>query len=156
MIIGSVPNRKGLAEPRHFFDVGIRFECQRCGACCTGDPGTIYAAVDEIESIAEYLDISAGDLKTRYGYPYRGSISFREEADGRCCFYENGCRIYPVRPRQCRTYPFWFDIMRSEKRWRKAARECPGIGKGRLFPREEILARIGESYPGPLPDGSNG
>ena len=42
--------------------------------------------------------------------------------------------------------------MRSEKRWRKAARECPGIGKGRRFTREEILARIEESYPAPLKD----
>ncbi|MCF8080086.1 MAG: YkgJ family cysteine cluster protein [Desulfobacterales bacterium] len=147
MIIGSMPPPKGLPKPRYFFDAGIRFECQRCGACCTGEPGTIYAAVDEIDAIAAYLDISTEALKTRYGYPYRDSISFREEADGRCCFYENGCRIYPVRPRQCSTYPFWFDIMRSKQRWQKAACHCPGVGRGRRFSREEILTRIEASYP---------
>ncbi len=156
MILGSAPPAKGFSEPRCFFDAGVRFECRRCGACCTGESGTIYAAADEIEPIAAYLEVSAEELKTRYGYPYRDSISFREEADGRCCFYAEGCRIYPVRPRQCRSYPFWFDIMRSEKRLMEAARQCPGIGKGRLFTREEILARIEESYPAPLKDGSNG
>ena len=135
------------AEPSYFFDDGLRFECQRCGACCTGAPGTIYLAGDEIAPIARHLGISEKALRKDWCYPFRDSVSLREKDDGRCCFYEGGCRIYPVRPRQCRTWPFWFDVMRSEKRWRKAARQCPGMGRGRRYGREEILERIEASRP---------
>ncbi len=141
--------RRGAAEPSYFFDAGLRFECQRCGNCCCGEPGTIYLAADEIGPIASFLKLSEDELRKRWCYPFRDSLSLREKSDGRCCLYENGCTVYPVRPRQCRTWPFWFDVMRSEKRWQKAARKCPGIGLGRLFSREEILAKIADSYPGP-------
>lgn len=30
-----------LDQRSNFFDAGIRFECRRCGACCTGDPGIV-------------------------------------------------------------------------------------------------------------------
>ena len=142
--------KRNKTEPATFFDSGLRFECQRCGACCTGESGTIYVAEDEIGPIAAFLEISEEELRRRYCYPFRDSVSLREESDGRCCLYDEGCAVYPVRPRQCRTWPFWFDIMRSEIRWQKAARQCPGMGKGRLHHRREILQQIAASYPAPL------
>ncbi len=68
--------------------------------------------------------------------------SIREHADGCCVFYADGCLIYPVRPLQCRIYPFWFNILRSEKKWRQEEKQCAGIGKGRLYTREEILELV--------------
>ena len=142
--------RSSPSDREYFFDDGLCFECQGCGDCCTGDPGTVYVAPGEIERIAAHLGISVDGMRHRYCYPFRDSCSLKEAPDGRCCFYDNGCTIYPVRPRQCRSFPFWFDIMRSEKRWLRTARQCPGIGKGRRYSRQEILLRIWESFPGPL------
>jgi Fe-S-cluster containining protein len=123
----------------YFFDDGLRFECQRCGACCTGEPGTIYVGPDEILRIAEFLQTSPESFIRQYLYPFRHSHSIREHADGRCFCYANGCTIYPVRPNQCKSFPFWFDNLRSETQWLKVSDNCPGIGQGRLYTKEQIL-----------------
>ncbi len=44
-----------LDQRSYFFDAGIRFECRRCGACCTGDPGVVRVNEQEIAEIAAYL-----------------------------------------------------------------------------------------------------
>jgi Fe-S-cluster containining protein len=131
-----------LEQRPYFFDAGIRFQCQRCGACCTGEPGTIYVARDEIVSLAAHLHLTVEDFIQRYLYPFKDSYSIGEHADGRCFFFDRGCTVYPLRPRQCRTYPFWFSNLRSEDQWRQVRSECPGIGSGRLYNRDEILAVV--------------
>lgn len=58
-----------------------------------------------------------------------------------CLFLEDSrCRVYEVRPRQCRTWPFWSENM-SRKAWEEEViPRCPGIGHGRLYLREDIEA----------------
>jgi Fe-S-cluster containining protein len=46
--------------------------------------------------------------------------------------------VYPVRPRQCRTWPFWESNLRSPETWAETCRVCPGSGTGRLYQIEEI------------------
>jgi Fe-S-cluster containining protein len=48
------------------------------------------------------------------------------------------CIIYPVRPSQCRTWPFWPDNLINPNTWNKAAQKCPGINQGRLYTCDEI------------------
>jgi len=134
--------RDFLDQRPYFFDTGLRFECRRCGVCCTGVPGIIRVGAAESERISEFLKIGLEWFKQKYLFQSGAFQSIREHADGRCLFYENGCKIYPVRPRQCRIYPFWFTILRSEQKWREEAKECAGIGKGRLYTREEILGMV--------------
>jgi uncharacterized protein len=146
---GMIPDRfSGFLQGRKsFFEEGIRFECIRCGGCCTGEPGIVYAEHDEITSIAGFLEISSELLIERFLTPFKDGFTIREAEEGRCIFYENRCVIYPVRPLQCRTFPFWFQNMRSLFAWKEACRRCTGIGSGRLYTREEILERIHASYP---------
>ena len=137
--IQKIIKMKRLSDRSYFFDQGIFFECQRCGACCTGEPGVIYVDKDDVLRIAHYLDLSLTRLKKKYLYPYRDSYSIKEDTDGRCLFYQDGCMVYPVRPGQCSTYPFWFENLRSLKRWRRVSRECAGIGRGSFYSKVEIL-----------------
>lgn len=130
---------KRLYHRSYFFDQGIRFECQQCGACCTGDPGIIHVDKEEIVRIAEYNSVSVPDFMDTYLYPLTGGYSIREHSDGRCFFYQNGCTIYPVRPEQCKTFPFWFENLRSIKNWSRISQQCPGIGCGPLYSKERIL-----------------
>ena len=132
-----------LDDRSYFFDQGIYFECQNCGDCCTGDPGTIYVDRDDISRIARHLNSPVSHLIEKYLYPHKNSYSIREDSDGRCLFYKNnGCRIYPVRPNQCSTYPFWFENLRSLKVWRRVSRMCPGIGRGSFYSKKQILGIV--------------
>lgn len=131
----------------YFFDHGLMFGCTRCGACCTGEPGVVYLTRREAGRIARFLGIPAEVLEARMLEPFKDGFTVREAEDGRCIFYENGCVIYPERPIQCATFPFWFQNLRSSRAWKEAGRRCPGIGRGRLFSKEEIIACVHASFP---------
>jgi Fe-S-cluster containining protein len=133
---------KKLSDRPYFFDQGIYFECRRCGACCTGDPGIVYADKDEAMRIAKYLYMEFSFFADTYLYPLRAGYGIREHPDGRCFFYDSGCVIYPVRPHQCRTYPFWFENLRSVKKWKPVCKACQGIGNGAFYSKEKILKII--------------
>lgn len=129
----------------YFFDEGICFECIQCGGCCQGAPGIVKVTRRELEAIAESLQVPLKYLLDE------GLAETHEEAyrlyehphDGCCVFFEDKrCRIYDVRPQQCRTWPFWFNNLRSEGYWETIAKECPGIGRGRRYTKAEILALL--------------
>ena len=117
----------------------LRFECTGCGGCCTGRGNArveYYVAVTpgERRRIRQYLGISVAWFKRRYLMRFEdGEESLRWEGD-RCVFLddEKRCRIYPVRPVQCRTYPFWPELVESKFAWRAEARRCAGINRGEL------------------------
>jgi len=123
---------------QHFLENGVRFQCQGCGKCCTGEPGTVYLDLQEIRDIAAYLNIVEKDFIREYTYIYEHSYCLWEFQDGSCVFYRSGCEIYEIRPNQCRTYPFWFKNIRNEHNWQEVIRECPGIGTGTLYSWDTI------------------
>jgi Fe-S-cluster containining protein len=71
-----------------------------------------------------------------------GATSLTERSDGACIFWSarDGCTVYAVRPRQCRTWPFWRRNVASPTHWREAARGCPGIGQGERHDARTITA----------------
>ena len=110
----------------------LRFECTGCGKCCTG-PGDYYieGSPAEQERRRRLLGVSRRWLKRRYVFRYDAGVeSLRMGRGGRCVFLgpDNRCRIYRVRPRQCRTYPFWPELA-DRRVWRREARRCEGIGR---------------------------
>jgi Fe-S-cluster containining protein len=130
------PHLKWYAE-------GLKFECERCGTCCTGEPGCVWVTPDEADSIAHFLGLFTAEFAAKYLRRAGSHDSLIELPDGRCIFYnDKGCGIYAVRPRQCRTFPFWPSIIASREAWTRCQEECPGIGKGRLFSAEEIEALL--------------
>lgn len=124
---------------------GLHFECIQCGRCCSGPgEGYIWVTKPEIEFIADFLKISIGQLRKQYlrRVSLRTTI-IEHHATRDCIFLQNIegrkiCVIYPVRPSQCRTWPFWSDNLSNSNNWNKAAQKCPGINKGKLYTCEEI------------------
>lgn len=123
-----------MAKEKWYKD-GLKFACTQCGNCCSGDPGYVWATKEEIGRIAASLGRSDGwldrTLVRRVGLRY----SLTEREDGDCIFLkrENGkalCSIYSVRPLQCRTWPFWNELLESSAAWADATRKCPGMNKG--------------------------
>jgi Fe-S-cluster containining protein len=119
---------------------GLNFECRRCGGCCAGEGGYVFLTESEGEGMARHLDLTKEQFVERFTRPAQGRVSLVEKDNGDCCFLgDKGCAVYPARPYQCRSWPFWFKNLRSDKAWEEAGRECPGIGTGRLHPADLIL-----------------
>ena len=123
---------------------GLRFECTRCGHCCTGEPGFVWVSDAEIAAIAAHRQEPVQHVLGLYTRPGPRGLSLKEKANGDCIFYEPGagCTIYPVRPRQCRTWPFWESNVRTPEAWEQTCTVCPGAGQGELIPAEEITRRL--------------
>jgi Fe-S-cluster containining protein len=74
-------------------------------------------------------------------------VSLNEYPNGDCVYLDpqtRRCRIYPVRPRQCRTWPFWGSNVSTPESWKRTQEKCPGIGCGELVTLGEIEQRVAE------------
>jgi Fe-S-cluster containining protein len=101
----------------------------------------VWVSGEEWERIAEHLGTDEEELARRCLRRVFGRLSLVELRNGDCVFYgEEGCKVYPVRPKQCRTFPFWPENVRSQRNWLDLGKECPGVGRGELYAREEIEA----------------
>src|SRR5258707_2398127 len=89
---------------------GLRFTCTQCGNCCTGAPGFVWVNDEELTAIATFLDQPRDQVEAIHTRQAHRGRTLREKLHGDCVFYDReggGCSIYSVRPRQCRTWPFW-------------------------------------------------
>jgi uncharacterized protein len=127
-----------------WYQSGLRFTCTQCGHCCTGDPGFVWVDDAELAAIAEFLGEPIEEVRGLTTRTTARGRTLREKANGDCVFYEKdkGCTIYPVRPAQCRTWPFWESNLASPETWRQTCEVCPGSGRGELIPAEEITRRL--------------
>ncbi|MEF3191199.1 MAG: YkgJ family cysteine cluster protein [Campylobacterales bacterium] len=105
--------------------------CASCGGnCCIGDSGYIWVSMAEIEAMSRYLGVELKEFISRFCVQIGARFSLKEYPFGSgyaCCFFDpkmHGCSLYEVRPRQCRTFPFWDYFKRNPN---EAYDECPGI-----------------------------
>jgi Fe-S-cluster containining protein len=131
-----------MSEP--WYQDGLRFRCTRCGHCCTGEPGFVWVNDEELAAIAGQRGETVEEVMALYTRMAPQGRTLREKANGDCVFYdrEQGCTIYPVRPRQCRTWPFWESNVVTRETWERTCEICPGSGQGELIPAEEITRRL--------------
>jgi Fe-S-cluster containining protein len=128
-----------------WYVTGLHFECAECGECCSGPgEGYIWVARPEIELIADFLKISVGQLRRQYLKRVGLRTTIIEQCDTKDCIFlrkvdgRKKCMIYPVRPGQCRTWPFWSENLASPNAWNKTAQKCPGINRGKFYSYEQI------------------
>jgi len=124
-----------------WYAAGLRFECQpECGACCTDheDYAYVYLEGDDLQRLAEFLDMTPDVFRERHTTLDDGYTVLKMDRP-ECPFLEGtACSVYPARPTQCRTFPFWDENLGSRARWQRLCRFCPGIDKGRLHTLLEI------------------
>lgn len=130
-------------------EAGLRFGCTMCGNCCSGPPGFVLFTEGEGRRIAARLGIGYQKFLDEFTeMTERGRSIIDVERGGRgfdCVFLDRSsvpgkavCGIYEDRPKQCRTWPFWPDMLRSRDKWVRAKGMCPGLDSGRLFTPVEI------------------
>jgi hypothetical protein len=134
---------------------GLRFTCTQCGNCCTGPQGYVWFNADEARAIADYLGLSVEQFHARHAHKVgrRWTLNEHRTKFGYDCVFltrdangKAGCSIYPVRPTQCRTWPFWPENLATPDNYMDIAGQCPGVkrgleGRGELVPIEQVRIR---------------
>ncbi|MBN1844769.1 MAG: YkgJ family cysteine cluster protein [Sedimentisphaerales bacterium] len=137
-----------LTKRTCWYQNGLAFSCRQCGRCCAG-PGEGYVWVnrEEIAALAARLTIDVTEFKRLYTRRVGIRYSLIEKQPSKDCVFldkdgPNGpvCRVYDQRPRQCRTWPFWKENLRTPDQWQQARQTCPGIDQGRWFSLAQIEA----------------
>jgi Fe-S-cluster containining protein len=131
-----------------FWKDGIRFQCQSSGNCCTshGEYGFVYMTVEDRERMAKVLGMTAAAFTKKHCMKTGGVYALKEDPKNPdCMFLKNKrCSVYEGRPTQCRTWPFWPEVMNA-KAWKKEiASFCPGVDKGPIIPAEKIEIAMAE------------
>jgi Fe-S-cluster containining protein len=123
---------------------GLAFTCTRCGNCCTGAPGYVWVSRDEIRQIAEFRGEGVREFSSKFVRRVQNRYSLVEKPGGDCIFWDKqaGCTVYPARPVQCRTWPFWPENVEHPEAWAGVCQVCPGSGHGRVYSVEEILSEV--------------
>lgn len=145
--VNELINQGGRVEAmadEPWYKDGLRFSCTRCGKCCTGEPGYVWVNDQELEAIAQIRHQTVQEVERLYTRKVGRERTLREQANGDCVFYDRqrGCTVYAVRPRQCRTWPFWESNLATPEDWERTESVCPGSGEGELIPVEEITRRM--------------
>lgn len=105
----------------------------------------MYVTKSEIKTLAAALGLEVSEFEEAFVRPVGRRESLVELPNGDCVFYDNPsrrCRVYEVRPLQCRTWPFWRSNLRSAEAWERTCRACPGSGRGRLVTPEKIETQM--------------
>jgi uncharacterized protein len=132
---------------KKWYKKGIQFECQQCGSCCTGAPGFVWVSEAEIHAIAEYMGLDVLDFHARFMRQVDGQQCLIEKPNYDCVLLddEGHCRVYPVRPSQCKTYPFWRAALQDKELFDECTQNCPGTGQGRVWKVDEIENKAADS-----------
>ena len=133
----------------YWYSCGLHFECVGCGNCCAGpEQGDIWITAAEIERLTRHLGMPEAEVRKRFikHIGFRTSI-IEDKRTNDCIFLQTGpdgkrgCTIYPVRPNQCWTWPFWSYNLNTTDNWNETAQKCPGINRGPLVTLEQIEQR---------------
>ena len=112
-----------------WYEDGLRFKCTGCGQCCTGSPGYVWFSPEEATAIAEFLKIPLEEFLQKHTHRIGNRLSLREHPRNYDCVFlkEKRCTIYEVRPKQCRTFPWWSENLESQESWKETAARCEGV-----------------------------
>ena len=119
-----------------FYHAGLKFECQGSGKCCTsrGEYGYVFLTLEDRQRIAKHLRLPTRQFTKEYCQKTQGYFHLKEDLVNPDCIFliKNRCSIYAARPTQCRTWPFWPEVLNAKTWSKEVASYCPGIGKGKL------------------------
>lgn len=141
-----------MPKPRSpWYRDGLRFTCTACGECCRshGAYTHVYANDADAAAMARALGLTLAGFERRYALRDEQGQREIRFVRGACVFLKGGkCSVYAARPVQCRTFPFWPENLAKTVWEREIARDCPGVGKGKLWTRTEVERIAEESEAG--------
>ena len=127
---------------KRWFEDGLAFECTACGKCCRdhGEYAYVYVSDRDLMALARELKMTEEAFLERYCTQEDGWTILRRE--GSACIFlneKNQCDVYRARPKQCASWPFWVDNLKSRRVWEGPVKACcPGIDKGATTSADEV------------------
>jgi Fe-S-cluster containining protein len=126
-----------------FYADGLRFSCQRCSSCCRHESGFVYLSENDLSRLANEFKMEyTAFIKTWCRWiPFERDserLSLKEKSNFDCIFWNRQCTVYRARPLQCRTFPFWDNVVCSPSAWETAGSGCPGLNTGKRHTGEKI------------------
>lgn len=96
---------------KQFWKSGLNFSCTRCSACCRFDPGFVFLSEHDLSRLLEWATMPKDEFIKVYcrwvpkddGFEY---LSLKEKPNYDCILWDDGCKAYTARPRQCSDFPF--------------------------------------------------
>lgn len=121
----------------------MKFECQEsCGGkCCTArwdnKSDFIFLTKSDIAKLSNFLGKPVTEFAARGEFTATRFASdrvtyqwFLKNPEDNCRFLKNGkCSVYEARPTQCKTFPFWPELMVNSS-YAALKDFCPGVGIG--------------------------
>jgi hypothetical protein len=122
---------------------GLRFECTKCGNCCTGPPGAVWFDEAEGRKIAKALRCDEETFYREYAVRLDEGWSLRERATEHgfdCILLDRSKPGEALCSISSATWPFWPENLSTQRAWTTAKRRtpCPGMDRGALVPVERI------------------
>ena len=97
--------------------------------------------------MAAHTGLSIADFSARYKVRWDAAsrahtVEATEEAPCPLLQDDGSCGVQPVKPAQCRTFPFWDELLDDQRAWSAAKGWCEGIDdpEGRLYAIGEMRA----------------
>ena len=124
---------------------GLQWTCQGSGKCCVsrGEYGFVYLDLKDRQRFAKYLKISTQKFTSQYCHKTDdGYFHLKQHKNETECIFlkNNKCGVYQARPTQCRTWPFWPEVLNAKAWKNEVAKFCPGVGKGKTWSAKEVEA----------------
>jgi uncharacterized protein len=114
----------------------VEFKCTGCGKCCQIE-GICRISLKDVKNISKFLNLKEPEFLHQYTEVFdQNQIILKDHENTTDCIFLNEkkqCSIYPVRPMQCSTYPYWSEILESTETWNEEANQCEGIKKKNNF-----------------------
>lgn len=99
--------------------------------------------LEDRRRMAKVMGLTTREFTKKYCDQEDGIWKLANPPEGDCMFLKNKrCSVYQGRPTQCRTWPFWPETMKAKTWSGEVAQFCPGVGKGKVWSREEVESQL--------------
>ncbi|MFC2061755.1 YkgJ family cysteine cluster protein [Elusimicrobiota bacterium] len=108
-------------------DTKKEFKCSACGNCCAQE-GYVFINKEDIHSISDLLEITTEGFIRKFTRKEGNRMRLHGDYDKSCIFLENNkCAIYTARPKQCKSFPFWYEILKYRNCYEESTDYCESL-----------------------------
>jgi Fe-S-cluster containining protein len=145
-----IQNMKTIQTVPFWQTEDLYFQCTGCGRCCQNE-GDVWFSHEEFFDLVNMLNMPIEEAFESYVVRVLGNwveaksqiLSLKSNKTTNGCIFLSPidgktCTIYEFRPEQCRSYPFWPNLLKNKETWLNESHDsgCEGF----IFPTNTSVA----------------